>query len=184
MQCITLTVFATFFLGLFYRSASLYHPQRRAILHLKNQKRKVKEKNRHRNHIPFFDLKTLHSKTVQIILLSSGLSAFGIYLPIVDLAQHLQSIQLTDKILIIQTNLGLAWIFGSLFFGLLVVRRSHECRIAKQYLCQAALLVCALCILALATLRESYEGYLIVMIVYGTASDGVNQFFKLIPSLM
>ena len=32
--------FGPFFLGTFYRSASLYHPQRRAIIHLKTQQKK------------------------------------------------------------------------------------------------------------------------------------------------
>lgn len=32
----------SFFMGLLYRPASLYHPQRRAILHLKNQRKKVR----------------------------------------------------------------------------------------------------------------------------------------------
>lgn len=41
LQAMTGGIFSTFFLGTCYRSASLYHPQRRAILHLKNQKRKV-----------------------------------------------------------------------------------------------------------------------------------------------
>ena len=44
LQAVTGAVFVTFLLGTCYRSASLYHPQRRAILHLKNQKRKVKDK--------------------------------------------------------------------------------------------------------------------------------------------
>lgn len=72
-QTITGTVFITFLLGMFYRSASLYHPQRRAILHLKNQKRKVKDKNRHTNSHPFFEFKTLRSKTVRIILASTSI---------------------------------------------------------------------------------------------------------------
>lgn len=72
LQTITGTVFSTFILGLFYRSASLYHPQRRAILHLKNQRRKVKDKNKQSNGPPFFDFKTLKSKTVRILLLSSA----------------------------------------------------------------------------------------------------------------
>jgi hypothetical protein len=32
-----------------YRSASLYHPQRRAILHLKNQRRNIKAKKDDKN---------------------------------------------------------------------------------------------------------------------------------------
>lgn len=42
LQAITGILVLAFFLSAVYRSASLYHPQRRAILHLKNQRRKVK----------------------------------------------------------------------------------------------------------------------------------------------
>lgn len=82
LQAVTGVVFLTFILGTFYRSASLYHPQRRAILHLKNQKRKIKDKNRIDDRPPFFDFSTLKSKTVRILLVSTGISAFGINTPI------------------------------------------------------------------------------------------------------
>lgn len=82
LQAVTGVVFLTFILGTFYRSASLYHPQRRAILHLKNQKRKIKDKNKTDDGPPFFDFSTLKSKTVRILLVSTGISAFGINTPI------------------------------------------------------------------------------------------------------
>lgn len=82
LQAVTGVVFLTFILGTFYRSASLYHPQRRAILHLKNQKRKIKDKNKTDDRPPFFDFSTLKSKTVRILLISTGISAFGINTPI------------------------------------------------------------------------------------------------------
>ncbi len=64
LQCVTACVATTFLLGTFYRSASLYHPQRRAILHLKTQKRKIKNKDKEKNKLqdeapPFFDFATL-----------------------------------------------------------------------------------------------------------------------------
>lgn len=68
--------------GTCYRSASLYHPQRRAILHLKNQKRKIKDKNKQDDKPPLLDFSTLKSKTVRILLISTGISAFGINTPI------------------------------------------------------------------------------------------------------
>ncbi len=43
LQSVTGCVSSLFFLGLFYRSASLYHPQRRAILHLKVQFRSLSQ---------------------------------------------------------------------------------------------------------------------------------------------
>lgn len=167
LQCVTLTVISTFFLALLYRSAALYHPQRRAILHLKTQKRKVKEKNRQNNRTPFFDLKTLRSQTVRIILLSSAFSAFGIYIPFVHLAQTVRDDKLIDAELPLQTNMGCAWIFGAIVFGVLVIRNNAECRIARQYLCQVSLFMCAICLLALTKIQANYEGYFIIVWTYG-----------------
>ena len=80
-------IFLTFILGTFYRSASLYHPQRRAILHLKSQKRKIKNKDKEKNKAqddkpPYFDFTTLRSRTVQILLTSVSVASFGINAPI------------------------------------------------------------------------------------------------------
>ena len=47
LQAATGLLLSTFFLGTFYRSASLYHPQRRAILHLKTQRKKVTHTHTH-----------------------------------------------------------------------------------------------------------------------------------------
>jgi hypothetical protein len=43
LQFVAVLLALSFFMGLLYRPASLYHPQRRAILHLKNSRKKVRE---------------------------------------------------------------------------------------------------------------------------------------------
>ena len=78
----------TFFCGMFYRSASVYHPQRRAIMHLKNQKRKIKMKKEDKSkyieeQVPFIDFYALKSKTVQIILASTAVAFIGLNTPII-----------------------------------------------------------------------------------------------------
>ncbi|XP_070167308.1 uncharacterized protein [Polyergus mexicanus] len=179
LQAVTGVVFLTFILGTFYRSASLYHPQRRAILHLKNQKRKIKDKNKADDRPPFFDFSTLKSKTVRILLVSTGISAFGINTPIFYLAHQVEEEGLGDAVVLLQAYLGLAWTLGCVAFGLLVVHRSVECRIARQYLTQAAVFVCGLCILALTAVQGNYHGYVMFAWIYGIFCGGYHYSLKM-----
>jgi hypothetical protein len=82
LQLITCALFATFIIAILYRPASVYHPQRRAILHLKTQRRKIREKNPQTNKPPFFDLTPLSIRSVQIILVSTFLFSFGYLSPL------------------------------------------------------------------------------------------------------
>lgn len=176
----------TFILGTFYRSASLYHPQRRAILHIKNQKRKIKDKNKIEDKIPFFDFSTLKSKTVRILLISTGISAFGINTPLFYLAYQAEVSSffftekqryfylyvvkvegLGDSTMFLQMYLGLAWTVGCVVFSTLVLHNSTECRIARQYLCQTAVFMCGLSILAFTVVSGNYHAYVMFAWIYG-----------------
>ncbi|XP_044590451.1 monocarboxylate transporter 10 isoform X2 [Cotesia glomerata] len=179
LQAVTVTVFSTFFLGTFYRSASLYHPQRRAILHLKNQKRKIKEKNKVDDRPPILDFTTLKSKTVRILLLSTGISAFGINTPIFYLAHQIEEEGLGDTVILLQAYLGLGWTVGCVTFGLLVIRQNVECRIARQYLVQTAVFICGICILALTTVQGNYYGYVMFTWIYGIFCGGYHYSLKM-----
>ncbi|KAF2364866.1 Major facilitator superfamily [Trinorchestia longiramus] len=179
LQAVTGVVFLTFVMGTFYRSASLYHPQRRAILHLKNQKRKVKEKSRQDDHNPFFDVTTLRSRTIQILLLSTSLSSFGITTPILYMAQQAEEAGLEqNSVMMLQTYLGLGWFCGCATFGFLTVHRSTECRVGLQYLCQAAMFLCGVTCLAF-TAVEGYPGYVLFSWLYGIFCGGFHYALKM-----
>lgn len=84
LQSITGLLALAFFLPIVYRSANLYHPQRRAITHLKNQKKKIKEKKTHIKvkKPPMFDFTPLKSRGLRVMLVASASGALGIYAPI------------------------------------------------------------------------------------------------------
>ncbi|XP_063236171.1 monocarboxylate transporter 12-like [Bacillus rossius redtenbacheri] len=178
LQAVTGSVFLTFILGTFYRSASLYHPQRRAILHLKNQKRKIKDKNKVDDGPPFFDFTTLRSKTVRILLASTALTSFGVLTPVFYLAHQVEQEGLGELAVPLQVYLGLAWTLGCAAFGLVVVRNSAECRIARQYLCQAAALMCALATAGLTAVSANRHGYLLFAWIYGVFCGGYHYALK------
>ena len=83
LQAVTGSAISLFFLGLFYRSASLYHPQRRAILHLKDMsKRKGKDKNKIESKPPYFDFSALAIPPFQVLLTAICVASAGIYTPL------------------------------------------------------------------------------------------------------
>lgn len=67
--------------------------------------------------------------------------------------------------------MGLAWMIGCVIFGVLVVRNSMECRIARQYLCQVSVFMCGLCMLAFSGVGKSFEGYIVFVWTYGKCKN-------------
>ncbi|XP_060524135.1 monocarboxylate transporter 2-like isoform X2 [Cylas formicarius] len=179
LQVVTGTISITSILGTFYRSASLYHPQRRAILHIKNQKRKIKDKNKLEDKGPFFDFSTLRSKTVRILLISTGISAFGINTPAFYLAYHAQIEGLGNSAVLLQVYLGLAWTVGCITFSLLILQNSSECQIARQYLCQTSGFMCGLSILAFTLVKDNYHAYVMFTWIYGFFYGGYQYSLKM-----
>ncbi|KAL1492002.1 hypothetical protein ABEB36_012511 [Hypothenemus hampei] len=167
LQVITGTLSITFILGTFYRSASLYHPQRRAILHIKNQKRKIRDKNKIDDKPPFFDFTALRSITVRILLFSTSITALGINTPIFYLAYQAKVEGLDEWIVLIQIYLGLSWSLGCIIFSALVLHKTSECRVARQYLCQSAIFMCGFSILAFTVVNDNYHAYVMFAWIYG-----------------
>lgn len=73
-----------FFLPIVYRSANLYHPQRRAITHLKNQRKKMKEKKTHAKikKPPMLDFTPLKSRGLRVMMVACASAALGVYAPV------------------------------------------------------------------------------------------------------
>ncbi|XP_054721243.1 monocarboxylate transporter 2-like [Uloborus diversus] len=171
----------TCFVAILYRPASLYHPQRRAILHIKSlQKRsKAKDKTPVVEKRKFLDFSVLKSKTVQILIFASGITAFGMTSPFTLLVEEMKRDELDMKsIYQVQINLGIAISLGTAAFGLIVIKNSVQCMIAKQYLCQAAGFFLSGWFLAYPTLTGFY-GYILFVWIYGIFYGGYIYSFKL-----
>ena len=77
----------------------------------------------------------------------------------------------------LQLYLGFGWTLGCIFFGLVAANSSYDCRISKQYLCQAALLLCGISIMAF-TAVEGYKGYIVFVWSYGIFLGGYQYCLK------
>jgi len=179
LQSVAAILVVLFFLGMFYRSASLYHPQRRAILHIKDMsKKKGKDKNKIENKPPYFDFATLRMKSLQVILLCTVLSSFGAYSPIIYFAPMAWAEGLESQVILLQTFMGLAMVMGTLVFGCIMVNKSKQCVVSPQYLLQISLLGIGISILALTSV-QGYHGYLLFVWIYGTFLGGFQYVLKM-----
>jgi hypothetical protein len=80
--------------------------------------------------------------------------------------------------LLLQAYLGIAWAVGCCLFGALVASHSKECRISKQYLCQASLLLTGVSVMAFTAVR-GYNGYVLFVWIYGLFYGGYSYSLKL-----
>lgn len=166
--------FGPFFLGTFYRSASLYHPQRRAIIHLKTQQKKqILDRNPVTRPTNWKELKSYKDKSLHFALISTLLASLGIYTPFVNLIQSAfdKDKLSSESLLKLQTYFGASWILGCLSFGFIVILKPRGCQITKLYLCIFSLIICGFCCF-LADFVQGESGHIVFVFVYGTLSGG------------
>ncbi|CAH0564315.1 unnamed protein product [Brassicogethes aeneus] len=181
LQSITGLLAIAFFLPIVYRSANLYHPQRSAINHLKNQRKKMKEKKSHAKvkKPPMFDFTPLRSRGLRVLIMASAFGALGMYAPIFYLVYQGYKEGLEDSALVLlQTFMGFASALGCVGFGLITVRPSSQCLISRQYLCQAAMVGIGISLLALSAV-QGYHGYVLFVWMYGICLGGFTYSLKM-----
>ncbi|XP_033361148.1 monocarboxylate transporter 10-like [Bombus vosnesenskii] len=183
MQSVTGALSLAFFLGLIYRSASLYHPQRRAMLHVKNQRGgKLKEKKTASKppRQPWVDLSPLGSRPVRMLMLAAGAAGFGLYTPAFYIAiqGHKDGLE-ASAVVLLQTCLGLAAALGCAACGVVTARPSAQCLVSRQCLCQAALLGVAITQVALGSV-QGYHGLILASGLYGASLGGALYSLKML----
>ena len=82
------------------------------------------------------------------------------------------------SVLRLQIFLGVAWCIGCCTFGMVIVNNSVECRIGRQYLCQASLLLVSLSIFAFTKIK-GYNGYIMFVWIYGIFAGGYAYSLKM-----
>ncbi|XP_017110676.1 uncharacterized protein LOC108134747 [Drosophila elegans] len=189
LQIVAALTALSFFMGLMYRPASLYHPQRRAIQHLKNQRKKMREKkpilSQEVESTPrylFLDISSLKSVTVKILLMTSSVASFGIYTPMflmaLNAAEQGSDVQ---ELVLLQTFLGISMALGVVIAGALL-RRCFVIRhfvINTKIVTQMFISIVALAILFLSFVM-GYTGLCILSWLYGIGLGGFQYSLKIL----
>lgn len=68
--------------------------------------------------------------------------------------------------MVLQMLLGLSFVAGVIVFGLITVKKSTECLISRQYLCQTSSFILSGSLFAFTSLQD-YLGYLFFLSIFG-----------------
>ncbi|XP_064627166.1 monocarboxylate transporter 12-like [Lineus longissimus] len=167
MQCFAGFMFLTFVSGCLYRSASLYHPRRKVILHMKNQKR-PKTAQRDTPKPPYRDFRALRMRIVQVIVLSAALVSFGVYTPFIFVikAAPKDLLEAPDLFFILPLLMGLSFVVGVLTVGYIVVQKNESCVVSRQYLCQITGIGCG-AVSMMFPIAKDYTAHALCVTAYG-----------------
>ncbi|XP_028898653.1 uncharacterized protein LOC105216139 [Zeugodacus cucurbitae] len=190
LQIVAGLVAVSFFMGLLYRPASLYHPQRRAIQHLKNQRKKMHE-NKSRAVVTteqktvrylFIDISPFKSTNVKILLVSAAVAALGIYTPMISMTLTVakEGPDIEDLVLL-QTFLGVSTTIGVFIAGTILRKtfRIGSFLITSQIVSQVFIALIAISILSLSFV-VSFRWFCILGWMYGIGFGGFRYAFKIL----
>ena len=147
LQIISASVSLCIIPALLYRPASVYHPQRNAILHMRQYMRQVLGKARHRHKTVSDVLAKLKNRTVRMILLCGFISSLCLHTPLfIGATQARKSGRSPQQIIILQLLLGLAYGLGSYLSGLVCMRARRKKTCAMVILCGGLGLLLVQCV--------------------------------------
>ncbi len=80
-QAMTGLMFPAVIAGALYRSPGLYHPRRRAILHIKSLAKTKKQQQDFERKPPYCECGPMRMRTLHVLMLSTAVTSAGSYAP-------------------------------------------------------------------------------------------------------